>query len=63
MKNGEKYKTAKARERAFDKFCSDIYKNNGCCNDCPADILASKKKIKRCLLAWLDMKAEEDTND
>ena len=64
MTNGEKYKTAKQRERAFDKFCIDIHKNNGYCYNCPAARIARKKKIMRCSFVWLDMEAkEENKND
>lgn len=63
MKNSEKFKTAKARERAFEKFCIDVQKNNGYCFNCPAARNARKKKIMRCSFAWLDMEAEENKNE
>lgn len=52
MTNGEKFKTAKTKERAFEKFC---HKHRYCIN-CPAYILARKNKLLRWSFAWLDLK-------
>lgn len=58
MTNGEKYKTAKTRERAFKEFCN---KNNCFDGNCPViqKILSFKKKSARCSFVWLDLETKK----
>lgn len=53
MTNGEKFKTAKERALAFDKFC------RGQCAKCP---ISSRKDCNddKCEFIWLDLEVEEE---
>lgn len=52
MTNSEKYKSAKKRSLAFDKFC------RGQCRKCPASIHKNGDDIG-CEFVWLELEAVE----
>ena len=58
MTNNEKYKTAAEREQAFITFCA-----NRECVDCPIYYERRKLRVSRCILTWLDCKAEEENEN
>lgn len=53
MTNGEKFKTADERQKAFSKFCS-----NGLCAEC--HIWRKFKKITNCKFIWLELEYKEE---
>jgi Lar family restriction alleviation protein len=54
MTNGEKFKTAEERSRAYQKYCS----SNGMeCNKCP---LRKVSSVVRCSFEWLNLEYKEE---
>lgn len=56
MTNGEKYKGAKERSRAFEAFCDAV---DGDCDECPLRF-TERGLTYECLLKWLDLEAEDE---
>ena len=61
MTNGEKFKTAEERAKAFTKWCEEKQKTaigkvaKHECSDCPLD-----ERTPCCFFFWLDLEAEEE---
>lgn len=55
MTNGEKFTTAKERDKAFGDFCHKQYE----CFVCPVDKEKEAVGCMRCSFAWLDLEADE----
>lgn len=58
MTNGEKYKGAEEREKAFNRFCDSM----SLCAKCPVVTPGRMNKVI-CMLKWLDLEAKKEKQD